>query len=68
MINHTPYADITAVLVIFYCYMLQNKQSHGHSLRSVMSHVVLFAYRIMLNISKRKRGTKILTKLYCEFK
>ena len=29
--------------------MLQNKQSHRHSLCSVMSQVVLFAYRIMLN-------------------
>ena len=34
-----------------------------HSLCSVMSHVVLFAYR-MLIISTRKRFTKILPKTY----
>ena len=41
-------------------YMLQNKQSHRHSFCGVMSHVVLFAYRIMLNISTRNRATKIV--------
>ena len=37
MINH-----ISAVLVIFYCWMLQNRQSHRHIhvLCSVMSHVL----------------------------
>ena len=38
-------------------------------LRSVISHVVLLAYPIMLNISTRNGVTKILQrKLYCEFK
>ena len=37
--------------------MVQNKQSHRHSLCSVMSHVVLFAYLIMLNISTGSRVT-----------
>ena len=40
-----------------------------HSLCSAMSHVVLFAYRIILNISTRNTVTKILQKkLYFEFK
>ena len=63
------YAHTSAVLVISYCYTVQNKQSHRHSLCSVMSHVVLFAYSIKLNISTRSRVTKVLQKkLYCEFK
>ena len=47
--------------------MLQNRQSHRHSLCNVMSHVVLFACSINLNISTKKRVSKILPKkLYCE--
>ena len=39
------------------------------TLCSVMSHVVLFAYRIILNILTRNTVTKILEKkLYFEFK
>ena len=48
--------------------MPQNKQSHRHPLCSVMSHVVLFAYPIKLNIWIKNTVTKILPKkLYCEF-
>ena len=42
------------VLVIFHYYMLQNKQSDRHSLYSMTSMVVLFAYPIKLNVSTRK--------------
>ena len=49
--------------------MLQNKQSHRHSLCNVMSHVVLFAYSINLNMLTKSTVTKILQKkIYCEFK
>ena len=48
--------------------MLQNRQSHRHSPCSVMSHVVLFAYPIKLNVSTKNRVTKILEKkLYVIF-
>ena len=50
MINHCLYAHIGAVSAIFYCYMLQSKQSDRHLLCSVMSHLVFFAYQIMFNI------------------
>ena len=46
--------------------MLQNKRSNSHSLYSMTSVVVLFAYPIMLNSSTRNGVTKILPrKLYC---
>ena len=51
--------------MIFYFYMLQNKQSHKHSLCNVNSHV---AYRIMLNISTKKELEILSEKLYFEFK
>ena len=39
------------------------------SLYNVMSHVVLFAYKMKLNISVKNIVTKILPKkLYCDFK
>ena len=61
MINNSLRTYCTsAVSVIFYCYMLQNKQSHRPLVCNVMSHVVLFAYRITLNISTTQRVTKIL--------
>ena len=40
----------SVVLVIFYYFMLQNKQSNGYSLQSMASVVVLFAYPIKLII------------------
>ena len=47
--------------------MLPNKQSRRHSLCNVMSHVLLFAYRIKLNVSTKNTVTKILQKkLHCE--
>ena len=68
MINHSL-RTYKCCSVIFYCYMPQNKQSHGHLLCSVMSHVVLFAYPIKLNIWIKNTVTKILPKkLFCEFK
>ena len=55
-------------LVILHYYML-HKQFHRHSLYSMTSVVVLFVYRIKLNILKSKTVTKILPKkLYCDFK
>ena len=67
MVNHNV-RSYSVVSVIFHCYMLQNKQSHGRSC-SLMSDVVIFAYPIKLNISTRSRITKILQKkLYCKFK
>ena len=42
--------------------MLQNRQSHRHSLCSVMSHVVLFAYPIKLNIGSFQIEKKIVEK------
>ena len=69
MINRNVRIYNSAVSFIFYCYMIQNKQSHSHSLCSVTSHVVSFAYPINLNISTKPRVTKILVKKsYCEFK
>ena len=44
--------------------MLQNKEFHRHSLCSVMSHVVLFAYPTTLNISTKNRITKIPPKKF----
>ena len=62
------YTHVSVVLVIFHYYMLQNKQSNSHSLYSMTSVVVLFAYPIKLNISTRNGVTKILPKkLYCYF-
>ena len=52
----------SVVLVIFHYHMLQNKQSDRHSLYSMTSVIVFFAYPIKLNISTRKRVTKILPK------
>ena len=51
------YTHASVVLVIFYCYVLQNKQSNRYSLHSMTSVVVLFACPIKLNISTRKRVT-----------
>ena len=50
MINCSLRVDTCGISIIFYCYMLQNKQSHRHSLGSVMSQVVIFAYRIINNL------------------
>ena len=53
----------SVVSVIFHYYMLQNKQSD--SMYDDIQYdvvVVLFAYPIKLNISTRKRVTKILPK------
>ena len=53
--NHKPtHTHTSAISVIFYCYMLQNRQAHGHSLCIVMSHVI-FAYRIMMDTSTRSK-------------
>ena len=48
------YARASAVSIIFYCNILENKQSYRHLLCSVISHVVLFAYQVMLNISRQE--------------
>ena len=56
------YTHASVVLVIFHHHMLQNKQSDRHSIYSMTSVVVFFAYPIKLNISTRKRVTKILSK------
>ena len=62
------YTHASVILVIFHYYMLQNKQFIRHSLYSMTSVVVLFAYSIKLNISTKKRARKILLKkLYCYF-
>ena len=69
MINHSLRTYKCSFSYFLLLYMLQNKQSNRHSLHSVTSHVVLFAYRIMLNVSTRNRVTKTQPKtLYCEFK
>ena len=56
------YTHVSVVLVIFHDHMLQNKQSDRHSLYSMTSVVVFFAYPIKLNILTRNRVTKILPK------
>ena len=62
------YTYASIVLVIFYYHMLQNKQFNRHSLYSMTSVVVLFAYPVKLNILTRNGVTKILPKkLYCYF-
>ena len=62
------YTHVNVVLVIFHYYMLQNKQPNSHSLCSMTSVVVLFAYPIKFDISTRNGVTKILLKkLYCYF-
>ena len=62
------YTHVRVVLVIFHYHMLQNKQSDRHSLYSMTLVVVFFAYPIKLNISTRKRVTKILPrKLHYNF-
>ena len=57
----------SVVLFIFHYCMLQNKQSNRHSLYSMTSAVVLFAYPIKFNISTGSAVTKILPKKYCYF-
>ena len=56
------YTHVSVVLIIFHYYILQNKQSNRHSLYSMTSVVVLFAYPIKLNILTRNVVTKILPK------
>ena len=56
------YTHASVVLVIFHYHMLQNKQSDRHSLYSMTSVVVFFAYPIKLNILTTNRVTKILPK------
>ena len=56
------YTHASVVLVIFRYHMLQNKQSDRHSLYSMTSVVVFFAYPIKLNILTRNRVTKTLPK------
>ena len=50
IVNH-PHAHTSTDSVVFYCHMLQNHQSHKHSLCGVMSHLVLSAHRTMLRQS-----------------
>ena len=51
------YACIYKYIVVrFYCYMLRNQQCQ---LCIMMSQVVLFAYRIMLNILRRELRKRI---------
>ena len=64
MINHNLRTYKSAVSVIFYYYMPQNKQAQRHSLCSVMSHVVLFAYPIKLNIWIRTQLQKFYQRSY----
>ena len=67
MLN-VAYTHASVVLVIFHHYMLQNKQSNSHSLYSMTSVVVFFAYPIKLNILTGNGVTKKLPKkLYCYF-
>ncbi len=55
-----------SAFVFIAIYMLRNKQCHKDSLCTMMSQVVLVAYRIILNISRRKGVTKLLPKkLHC---
>ena len=49
------YTHASVVLVIFHYYMLQNKLSNRHSLYSMTSVVVLFAYQIINNYSPKAR-------------
>ena len=56
------YTHASVVLVIVHYHMLQNKQSDRHSLYSMTSVVVFFAYPIILNILTRKGVSKILPK------
>ena len=56
------YTHTSVVLAIFHYHMLQNRQSDRHSLYSMTSVVVFFAYPIKLNILTRKRVTKFLPK------
>ena len=56
------YPCTSAVSGVFYCYILQNKQSRRHSLCSEMTHVVLYASRTMSNIWTRNKVAKILPK------
>ena len=58
------YTHASEVLVIFHYYMLQNKRSNRHSLYSVTSVVVLFAYPIKLNIMTRNGVTKFYQRSY----
>ena len=57
MLN-VAYIHASVVLVIFHHHMLQNKQSDRHSLYSMTSVFVLFAYLIKLNILTRNRVTR----------
>ena len=62
------YTHASVVLVIFYYYMLQNKQFNRYSLYSMRSVVALFAYPVKLNVSTKNGVTKmLLKKLYCYF-
>ena len=54
------YTHAIVVLVIFHSYMVQSEQSNSHSLYSITSVVVLFAYPIKLNMLTKNGVTKIL--------
>ena len=59
MINHSLHTYKCSFIYFLLLYDTIVSQSHRQSLCSVMSHVVLFAYLIKLNISTRE-----LQKLY----
>ena len=59
------YTHASVVLVIFHYDMLQNKQSNSHSLYSMASVVVLFAYPIKLNILTRNGVTILIQPSKC---
>ena len=58
------YTHASVVLVIFHYYMVQTKQSNSHSLYSMTSVVVLFAYPTKLTILTRNGVKKLYERSY----
>ena len=63
------YTHASVVLVILYYHMLQNRQSNRHSLYSMTSVIVLFAYPIKSKIATRGELQKFYQRScsYCHF-
>ena len=59
MINH---------ILPTYCYMLQNKRSHRHSLYSVMSRCIICISNEVEYFVKEAGLQKFHQRRYCEFK
>ena len=70
MINYSLYPHTSAVSVIFYCYMLQNKQSHRPLVMQcdVTRCVICISNNVEYLDKEEGHKNSILKKLHGEFK